>query len=327
MLKAFADGLDIHKANAASVFNIPYDQVTKAQRKFAKAVSFGILYGSSARSMAESYFNGNLARAQDLLDKFYSTFPKLKEWIDGKHKEVMEAHKVSVLTNRFLTIDFDPSDKKSVAQALRRGQNFPVQSAASSVAAIVFCDIILFMRRNNMRSKPICFIHDSLESDVYPYEFFKLIEQQQYELANSALKMFNLALKADVAMGANMGSECEMNKLEIMNEEKTEGKVTLEGYKTDIMDLVENWKTAYNLVEVVEEEWEEEVGQMELLFMKKKSFDPSIHAHRLKGTATIHIRYYNDKGEVEPMNTGEPDLYDIWSDFPLYDYMGIKGEQ
>ena len=175
-----------------------------------------------------------------------------------------------------------------------------------------------------MKSKPICFIHDSLESDVYPYELFAVLEHQQAELAGSAMRMFNLALKADIAMGVNMGSECEMKKLEILDDEKTKGYITLEGERADIMDLVENWKTAFYSVEVVEESFKEKKNPMSLLFMKKKSFDPSIHSVQREGTAKIYIQYYTDSGEIKPMNTGEPNLHDIWANVPLFGYMGIK---
>ena len=128
MLQAFREGKDIHKSNASKIYRVPEEEVTSFQRRFAKTLSFMTLYGGGAYSMADEYFGGDVARAQEQLDSFFSAFPGLKTWIDARHKECMETGKVSVLTHRFLSIDFDRNDRKSTAQAMRAAQNYPIQS-------------------------------------------------------------------------------------------------------------------------------------------------------------------------------------------------------
>ena len=79
MLEAFKKGLDIHRYNASVAFNKPIEEVTKNERSISKGITFGILYGSTVRNLALSYFKGDINEAQALLDKFYEGFPKLIE--------------------------------------------------------------------------------------------------------------------------------------------------------------------------------------------------------------------------------------------------------
>lgn len=319
MIKAFNDGLDIHRSNASLIFNVPYDEVIPAQRRFAKTLSFATIYGASEKSIAERYFHGDIDKAHELFEHFYGAFPKLKQWINDKRKEGYETGQVSVLTDRFLKIDMDKSDQYSVSRALRQCSNFPVQSAASTVAATVFCDIILHQEKQGYKTKPICFIHDSLESDVYPYELFDIIKYQQYELINGAKDYFGLILKADLSLGYSMGHECEVKDIEILDDKHTKGYITLSGYKDTIYDTLENWKLAYNKVEIVEEDFKEVYFGIFQLFLPRKAFDPNAMSTRYEGTLKVYIQYYNDNGEIDPIETDKHNLkfYEPWKESKL----------
>ena len=738
MLEAFRQGLDIHKSNASKVFRVPMDEVTTFQRRWAKTMSFMTLYGGSAYSLAESYFNGDMIRAQEQLDGFYGAFPKLKEWIDSKHEEVLRTHKVSTLTHRFINIDFDPSDRRSVNQALRQSSNYPIQSfrystgiigldgkihkigeladnqedlwvytydkesekvipvkgiqaqctgttdtwykitldngkyvevtpehkmmlrdgtycradklkigqslmplyvdrfdedyqfvgdrlrltetnepiqqlvhdyvygyiektgvhhincdkddnrpenlirlsnsrhvayhrnfyeyligsksfedfigtvkseiiknypdryeeriedikrlieeipeerkielskrsmtyrnehrselyedwdknqreavskevykrldrtgnavgmdheefkaklseswsetydyrierlkeghntpearrahsiaskkaahdpevifsrlrsiigymlennlpwrtreewdnsimsypkkqsrrysgfideylgwdnfvdradefaktynhkivdikvihldepekkydlhipkyhnfalecgvfshnsASSTMAAVVFCDILLYLKKNGYKSKGICFIHDSLESDIAPFELIEIIKYQQHALATGAIDYFGIECKADVSMGYSMGHECEMSDFKILDDAHTKAEITLEGFYSDILDTINNWKLAYNKVEIIEEDIKDEYLSISEMFIARKAFDYTAMAWNKKGKVKVYIQYYNDKGEIEPM-TDQFESINIWDHSSAYQYL------
>lgn len=324
MLQAFREGKDIHRANAAKIYNVPEDQVTTFQRRFAKTLSFMTLYGGGAYSMADEYFGGDVQKAQKQLDDFFTAFPGLKSWIDERHKEVMETGKVSVLTQRFLNIDFDHNDKRAVSQAMRAAQNYPIQSASSTMAAVIFSDIIRYMRDNNMKTKPVLFIHDSIESDVYPYELLSIIKYEQVKLAHGAVDYFGIECKADVSMGYSLGHECEMTKLEILDDECTKAYITLEGWQDEIFDTMNNWKLAYHKVETVEEEWKEVYTPMSQMFIPRKAFDTTVLSNRCKGSIKIYIQYYNDAGEIEPMANSKSDvtIHSVWDNCPLIGLLG-----
>ena len=334
MLKAFKEGKDIHKANAAAMYHVPYEEVTKAQRRVAKGFSFSILYGSGVKSIAENYFDGDEQEAQEQLDNFYKTFPKLKKWMSSKIKEAQStaipseteegilSGKVSTLTHRFISIDYNPKDKRSMGSLKRQSVNFCIQSSASTAAAMTFFSIIQNQEERRLKSKPICFIHDSLESDVYPYELFEVIELQDRLLHTFAKQTLGLALKADISMGLSMGEECELKELKIYDDKKTKGKLVLSGYKDELLRLVEQWKTVYYRVDYKELEFEEEFVPLSRLFMPKTAFNPYIWTTRYLGKMEIEIEYYDKEGNVNPINPGEPKINSIWDNCPILDYVG-----
>ena len=318
MLQAFRDGMDIHRANASRVFGVPPEEITPFQRRWAKTLSFQILYGGGVHSVAQNYFNGDMKRAQEALDAFYGAFPGLNAWLNSKHDEVMRTHKVSTLVHRFINIDFDPNDQQSVNKALRASGNYPIQNSASVMAAVIFCDILLYMKKHNFKSKGICFIHDSLESDIYPYELIELTKYQQKELATGAIDYFGIECKADVSMGYSMGHECEMTNIEILDDEYTKAYITLEGFYNDILDTLNHWKLAYHKVKIVEEELHDQYLSISEMFIARKAFDPTAMNHHQQGKVKIYIQYYNDNGEIEPMSDRfEP--INIWENAPVYE--------
>ena len=84
MTKAYLDGEDIHKSTAALAFNTTYDEVTKDERQAAKAVSFGLIYGKSTASQAME-LNISLSEAEDIVNKYFSTKPTVKQFIEDTH--------------------------------------------------------------------------------------------------------------------------------------------------------------------------------------------------------------------------------------------------
>ena len=150
----------------------------------------------------------------------------------------------------------------------------------------------------------------------------EVLEYQREALLTYAKSQFNLALKADLAIGLNMGEECEVEEFEVKDEKKTKVRMVISGYKDELYHLVEQWKTVYHTIDVKESEWKEEYVGMERLFMPKTAFNPYIWTTRYSGTIEVYIEYYNDEGKIEPINTGEPNIKSIWDNVPLLDYIG-----
>ena len=197
---------------------------------------------------------------------------------------------------------------------------FSHNSSASTMAAVIFCDILLYMKKHKMKSKGICFIHDSLESDIYPYELIELTKYQQKELATGAIDYFGIECKADVSMGYSMGHECEMTDIEVLDDNYTKAYITLEGFYNDILDTMNHWKLAYHKVEIIEEDLHDQYLSVSEMFIARKAFDPTAMNHHQKGKVKIYIQYYNDNGEIDPMNDHfEP--INIWDNAPVYEYI------
>lgn len=197
---------------------------------------------------------------------------------------------------------------------------FTHNSSASTMAAVVFCDILLYMKKMGFKSKGICFIHDSLESDVAPFELLEIIKYQQGKLATGAVDYFGIECKADVSMGFSMGHECEMPEIEILDDEHTKAYITLTGFYDDILDTINNWKRAYHRVDIVEEDLEDQYLSISEMFIARKAFDPTCMNHHKTGKVKVYVQYYNDHGEIDPMDTDfEP--INIWDNCSVYQYV------
>ena len=151
-------------------------------------------------------------------------------------------------------------------------------------------DIQNFFETEHLDSLIVMYVHDSIEVDVPPYELIKVVTNLKNILVESPLKRMGLPAKADVALGYSLGHEIDMKDIET-NEELTECTMSLKGYKDEIEETAENWKTVYSVVEITDAEWKDERVSMGELFMPKKAYTSTIGTVRQKGTCKVHIKY------------------------------------
>lgn len=266
MIDAFINGMDIHKFNASKIFQVPLEEVTSAQRRYSKMFSFSILYGSTPEGAANDYLNGDVALAKSIFDDFYKAFPEIKDFIADMHDRMHKYGKVPV-TKTGMFIKIDPSDfRGDVHKAERAAQNYPVQSCSSNVAGYVLSKANDYILDNNMRSKTILFIHDSLEFDVYPYDMLDLADYLIHKMNDIPMQEFGVPMKIDLALGVSMGQEVEMSNLEL-SEDKRSCTCVIEGLEEDFDLLVENWKDVYSVVE-----WEDIEEPSEIYIPKGNLF-------------------------------------------------------
>lgn len=243
MIQAFKDGLDIHNFNASKIFNIPIEEVNKNQRKIAKGVSFGILYGSTVKALALNYFKGDVEKAQKLLDDFFTNFPKLKEFIDAKHKEAKEFGYVTNYTNRILYLEpvyrKDRVTGKSTGEVDegsrdRRAQNVPIQGGSEDVAGWIDYNIAMHLlgeddvteedikeakeygvtiNKKPMLSKTSMFIHDSFEIDIFPTELFDMVKYCDWLINVRTPRYWDIPMSSDVVVGPSIGQEIEVSTI------------------------------------------------------------------------------------------------------------------
>ena len=293
MIELFKEGKDFHRRTASSIFRKPEDQITSAERRFSKAGTFSILYGSSVNSFANKYCAGDISYAEQIYEGFYRAYPKAKEWMDERHREVLAEHKVSLeLSNRFIPIPIAQNEGQGeINSALRRSVNYPIQGQSADVTGCVIFDLQKYIEENNMKSLVFMYVHDSIEVDVYPYEFFKFISYLKYLLNEAPQRRMGLISEADVALGKSLGDEIGLVELQV-SDDFTSGTMVLEGYKDEIDETVENWKKAYKTVEVSEENYKNVFTSMSELFIMKKAYSTIIGTTRQKGTCKVFIDYY-----------------------------------
>ena len=213
MIQAFKDGLDIHNFNASKIFNIPIEEVNKNQRKIAKGVTFGILYGSTVKALALNYFKGDVAKAQELLDNFFNQFPKLKKYVDEKHNQSDQYGYINNYTNRILYIEdiMLKSGKPDVGSRHRRAQNVGIQGGSEDVAGWIDWNIAMYFLENKMLSKTVMFIHDSFELDIFPTELFETIKFCDKLLNHDTAEKWAIPMSSDVVVGPSIGQEIEIS--------------------------------------------------------------------------------------------------------------------
>src|SRR5690606_1643595 len=136
MIDSFAKGEDIHRATAAKVFNVALDQVTKEQRSHAKTVNFGIIYGVSAFGLSNQT---SLTRSEsaELIDAYYKTYPRLKEYISEQIEFARENGFVQTVSGRRRYLK-DINSQNAVVRggAERNAVNAPIQGSAADIITI-----------------------------------------------------------------------------------------------------------------------------------------------------------------------------------------------
>jgi DNA polymerase-1 len=164
--QAFINDEDIHTRVAADIYGISMEDVTKLQRKTAKAVIFGIVYGISGFGLGEN-LEISPKEAKMFIDKYYELYPGVKNYMDNIVKEAKELGYVKTLFNRKRVIDELSSSNFMVRQSGERiALNTPIQGTSADIMKIAIVEIYNAMKENNLRSKMLLQVHDELIFDV-----------------------------------------------------------------------------------------------------------------------------------------------------------------
>lgn len=201
MIEAFKRKEDIHASTASKVFNVPLEAVTREQRNNAKTVNFGIIYGVSAFGLSKQT---NLSRgeAKDLIDTYYKTYPKLRNYISEQILFAQEEGYVkTVLGRRRYLKDINARNQVVRAAAERNAVNAPIQGSAADIIKIAMINIHKRLNAENMKSKMLLQVHDELVFDAYKPELDKLKTLVKNEMENA----YNLTvpLVVDLGVGQN----------------------------------------------------------------------------------------------------------------------------
>ena len=201
MIESFNRGEDIHAATAAKIFGISIDDVSRTQRGDAKAVNFGIIYGQGAFTLAQQ-LNKSRAEAKELIDNYYKTFPKLKNYIASQVDFARENGYVETVLNRRRYLKNINSQNAIVrAGDERNAVNAPIQGSAADIIKIAMINIQEFLNEGNYKTKMLLQVHDELVFDMHndELESLKPIIKQKME---SAFKL-SVPLTVDLGKGQN----------------------------------------------------------------------------------------------------------------------------
>ncbi|MGC4128894.1 MAG: DNA polymerase I [Bergeyella sp.] len=201
MIKAFQNGEDIHASTASKLFKIPLEEVTKNQRSQAKTVNFGIIYGQGAFALAEQT---GLSRteAKQLIDSYYETYPKLKEFMAEQVKKARELGYVETILGRKRHLkDINSNNFVVRGHAERNAINAPIQGSAADIIKIAMINIDEKISTQNLETKMLLQVHDELifETPISEVEMASKLIKTEME---SAVKT-NVPLVVEVGVGDN----------------------------------------------------------------------------------------------------------------------------
>ena len=201
MIEAFRQGQDIHASTASRVFKIPIEEVTREQRGNAKSVNFGIIYGVSAFGLSNQT---ELSRkeAKELIDTYYETYPKLRQYISEQVNNAREKGYVqTVLGRRRYLKDINSRNAVVRSAAERNAVNAPIQGSAADIIKVAMIRIHRKMQEKGYRSKMLLQVHDELVFDVYKPELEELQILIKEEMENAY--SLEVPLEVDLGTGKN----------------------------------------------------------------------------------------------------------------------------
>ncbi|WP_435261322.1 DNA polymerase I [Tenacibaculum sp. nBUS_03] len=197
MIKAFKDGEDIHASTASKVFNVPIEEVTREQRSNAKTVNFGIIYGVSAFGLSNQT---SLTRkeAKSLIDAYYETYPKLRNYISKQVDFAREHGYVeTILERRRYLKDINSRNAIVRSGAERNAVNAPIQGSAADIIKLAMINIHKRFKQEKFTSKMLLQVHDELVFDAHKNELDVIKPIIKEEMENA----FKLSVPLDVEIG------------------------------------------------------------------------------------------------------------------------------
>jgi DNA polymerase-1 len=201
LLNAFADDRDVHQATAAEVFGIPLNAVTADQRRSAKAINFGLIYGMSAFGLARQLGIGR-GDAQKYVDLYFERYPGVKRYMDETKQKARDAGFVDTLFGRRLYLPEILSRNQALRQyAERSAINAPMQGTAADIIKRAMIAVDAWLQASREPARLIMQVHDELVLEVADGAVGAIVEQLRQHMACAA--ELNVPLKVDVGIGRN----------------------------------------------------------------------------------------------------------------------------
>lgn len=201
LIKAFVNGDDIHTFVASDLFNKSYDEVTKNERRIAKSVIFGIVYGISGFGLGEN-IGVSPKEAKKFIEKYYELYPGVKEYMDLIIKDAYNSGYVRTLFNRKRNIDELFNSNFMIRQGGERiALNTPIQGTSADIIKMAMIKIDELFTKNNIKSKMILQIHDELVFDVIESEKEKVVSIVKETMEN--IVKLSVPLKVSTDFGTD----------------------------------------------------------------------------------------------------------------------------
>ena len=201
LLDAFAKGEDVHRATAAEVFSVPRDQVSSEQRRYAKVINFGLIYGMSAYGLASNLGIENSA-AKLYIDKYFARYPGVKAYMDRTRNEAHERGYVETVFGRRLWLPDIRSGNQGRRQGAERAAiNAPMQGTAADLIKLAMIAVQGWLEAEQLATRMIMQVHDELVLEV-PESELERVKAKVPQLMSGVAKL-EVPLVAEPGVGMN----------------------------------------------------------------------------------------------------------------------------
>ncbi len=201
LIEAYRENRDIHALTASQVFGVPLESVTPSQRRAAKAVNFGIIYGISEFGLA-SGLNISNKQAGEYIRKYFETYSDVKKYMDSNVAFAREHGYVTTLLGRKRVIpEIKSSNYNLRSFGERAAMNMPLQGSSADIIKIAMCNVFDRLKREGLRSKLILQVHDELVIDAFASESEAVTEILRTEMENAV--HLTVPLTVEVHSGRN----------------------------------------------------------------------------------------------------------------------------
>jgi DNA polymerase-1 len=201
LMAAFDKGEDVHRATAAEVFGVGLDQVDNDQRRSAKAINFGLIYGMSAFGLGRQ-LGIDRGQAQEYIDRYFQRYPGVRAFMDATREQVREQRYVeTVFGRRLFLADISSSNHVRRQAAERAAINAPMQGTAADLIKLAMLAVDDWLREDDCGARMIMQVHDELVLEV-PKSEVQRVSDAVVRLMSSVADLA-VELKVDVGSGAN----------------------------------------------------------------------------------------------------------------------------
>jgi DNA polymerase I len=201
MLRAFAQGEDIHRATAAEIFGLPPEEVQSEQRRYAKVINFGLIYGMSAFGLA-SNLGIERSAAQNYIERYFNRFSGVKQYMDETRLAAKQRGYVETVFGRRLWLpEINSPNGPRRAGAERAAINAPMQGTAADLIKLAMIAVQGWIERENLATRMVMQVHDELVLEV-PEGELELVKARLPELMSGVAKL-DVPLLAETGVGPN----------------------------------------------------------------------------------------------------------------------------
>ena len=201
LLQAFAEDRDVHQATAAEVFGVALEAVSVDQRRSAKAINFGLIYGMSAFGLARQLGIGR-GEAQKYVDLYFERYPGVKRYMDETRKQAHEQGYVETIFGRRLYLpDIQSRNQAQRQYAERSAINAPMQGSAADIIKRAMIDVDTWLINSGIEARLIMQVHDELVLEVAQQSIDIVTIELRQRMARAAI--LRVPLKVDVGTGHN----------------------------------------------------------------------------------------------------------------------------